>query len=371
MFENERERYNTYMGKGSSRIVHLEHWSNPDAETYITGINYYKHPKLCRERLNEMYPYLYIDIPKSDDPKLIPQSEADEECGTARWGDSETATFKHGEFFFNTPEEVFSFSPLEKLDFTDWPHVVMSYDYSSEESVYHDLMQKLNLAPEDSLEVNREECRFGMFYNTMFMWPILTFGWELFLECCMDSRFERIMDEFAVLNRRVFKALARMPVNIVFSHDDIVMTNGPICSPEWMHKYIFPRYEEFWGILNDAGKKVVFMADGCVDAYVDDVMACGASGIITEPYSDFKSIARKYENCVLAGEGDTRTLMRNNPAEIRKMVEGMVETGKMSSGYFMCIGNHIPWNVPPEAVKYYLDCCQELAWRNSDIYSVR
>jgi len=27
----------------------------------------------------------------------------------------------------------------------------------------------------------------------MFMWPLLTFGWNLFLETCLDERFARIM----------------------------------------------------------------------------------------------------------------------------------------------------------------------------------
>jgi len=31
----------------------------------------------------------------------------------------------------------------------------------------------------------------------------------------------------------------------------------------------------------------------------------------------------------------------------------------MSGGYAMCIGNHIPFNVPPEAVKRYLDLSAE------------
>lgn len=56
-------------------------------------------------------------------------------------------------------------------------------------------------------------------------------------------------------------------------------------------------------------------------------------------------------------------LMRNHPAEIRAMVESMVETGRMSRGYMMCIGNHIPWNVPPGAIKRYLDLSAELATR--------
>jgi hypothetical protein len=279
-----------------------------------------------------------------------------------RWGDGETGTFVHGEAFFKSADDVFAFSPLQKADFQDWPHVVMAWDYTSEEVIYQNLRKHYpsewgDRAPEGSSAST-------WFYNTLFMWPLLTFGWELFLECCLDERFERIMDEFAEINRRVFKAFARLPINFVTCHDDIVTSRGPVCSPEWMRRYIFPRYEEYWSILKAAGKNVIFMADGCMNAYVDDVMACGARGIISEPYTDYKAIARRYDNPFIAGEGDNRILMRNNPAEIRAMVESMVETGKMSRGYMMCIGNHIPWNVPPPAIKLYLDLSAELAYRS-------
>ncbi len=203
----------------------------------------------------------------------------------------------------------------------------------------------------------------GWFYNTMFMWPLLTFGWELFLECCLDPGYERIMDEFLEINRRVFRVFARMPIDRVTCHDDIVMTRGPVCSPQWMKRFIFPAYEELWGILKAGGKDVVFMSDGCMDAYADDIMALGALGIISEPYTDYKAIAGRYKDCFIAGEGDNRVLMRNNPDEIRRTVESMVETGRTSRGYMMCIGNHIPWNVPPEAVKLYFDLSAELAYR--------
>jgi uroporphyrinogen-III decarboxylase len=53
--------------------------------------------------------------------------------------------------------------------------------------------------------------------------------------------------------------------------------------------------------------------------------------------------------------------MRNDPAEIRRMVESMAQTGRMSGGYMMCVGNHIPFNVPGEAVKRYLELSRELA----------
>ena len=356
------DTYNTFMGNGPERIVQIEHWSNPDAETYLTGIDYYDHPRRCRLKMKELYPSLYLPIFETDDPRPRPAiagSKTDPEKHVARWGDGETWTFAHGETYFKTPEEVFSFSPLEHAaDFKNWIHIVEHSDYSSEEILYEQYKQ---FYPDDAAPGDLPAC--APFYNTMIMWPLLTFGWELFLECCLDDRFERVMDEFAELNRRAFKAIDRLPVNFVICHDDIMTTRGPICSPAWMNKYIFPRYEEFFGIVKQSGKRVIFIADGDMNAYADDVIACGASGIISESYTDYKAIAKRHKDCVLAGEGDNRILQRNDPDEIRKMVESMVLTGKMSGGYMMCIGNHIPWNVNPEGVKRYLDLVDKLAFR--------
>ena len=38
-------RYDTFMGHGPQRIMHWEHWSNPDAATYLSGIDFYEHPR--------------------------------------------------------------------------------------------------------------------------------------------------------------------------------------------------------------------------------------------------------------------------------------------------------------------------------------
>ena len=358
--------YETLHGRGPKQMVHWEHWSNPDAETFLTGIDYYDHPRSCRLKLRDLYPELSLHVPEQDTPIPRPAlsgqggPSSNENAHTVRWGDGETGTFQHGEAFFRSPEEVFAFSPLEKGDFTDWPHVIMNLDFRSEETVTRSVQQHW---PHLFVANPPGRTTEGWVYNTMFMWPLLTFGWELFLECCLDPRFERIMDEFLELNRRLFRVFARLPIDRVTCHDDIVISRGPVCSPAWMKRFIFPAYEELWGILKAGGKDAVFMSDGCMDAYVDDVMALGPLGIISEPYTDYKAIARRHKDCFIAGEGDNRILMRNNPAEIRAMVESMVETGRMSRGYMMCIGNHIPWNVPGEAVKLYIDLSRELAKR--------
>jgi hypothetical protein len=359
-------RYESYMGLGPKKIAHWEHWSCPDAETYLTGIDYYEHPRLCRLKLQECYPQLGLPVPETDEPKLRPTMDltdksSDLERYTVRWGDGESGTFQHGEAYFKTPEEVYAFSPLKKGDFTEWGHVVNNWDFSSEEAIY--ALHRPNYPLEWGDKAPEGSPADVGIYNTTFMWPLLVFGWELFMECCLDPRFEGVMAEFAEINRRAFRAFARLPVNFVVCHDDIVMSRGPVCSRTWMKKYVFPRYEEYWGMLKAAGKQVIFMSDGCMDAYADDIMACGARGIISEPYTDYKKIARRYKDCFIAGEGDARVLMRNHPDEIRSMVEAMVTTGHMSAGYMMCIGNHIPWNIPPQAIKFYLDLSNELAYR--------
>ncbi|MBI2191308.1 MAG: hypothetical protein HYU36_04920 [Planctomycetes bacterium] len=361
------ERYLAYMGLSPRRIPHWEHWSCPDAETALTGIDYYEHPRLCRLKLQEMYPLLGLGVPERDDPKPRPKlglaqdTVRVDEHGRrhVRWGDGESGHWDWGAPF-RTTEDVFAFSPLAQGDFTHIP-VVESRDYSDEQKLYE--MYRGRYPAEWGDRPPEGSTASVGFYNSMFMWPLLTFGWEKFLETCLDPRFERLMDEFAEINRRVFRVFARLPVNFIISHDDIVTSRGPTCSPAWMRRYIFPRYEEFWGIVKAAGKEVIFMADGRMDAYADDIFACGARGIITEPYTDFGTIARKHKDCFLAGEGDNRILYRNRPEEIRAMVVRMLGTAQWTGGYMMCIGNHIPWNVPPAAIRLYLDLSAELAHR--------
>lgn len=225
--------YLSFTAKAPERLPHREAWSCPDAETYITGIDYYEHPKLCREKFNEMYhPIFKLPVPETDEPiqrPVLGLGDVDYKKYTVRWGAGESSTWQHGEAYFKSVEEVFAFSPLEKADFSDWEHVVNNWDFSSEEAIYQRFRKNFpeewgDKAPEGSIAS-------VSIYNTMFMWPLLTFGWELFLEACLDKRFERIMEEFAELNRRAFRAFARLPVNFVICHDDIVTTRGPVCSP--------------------------------------------------------------------------------------------------------------------------------------------
>ena len=132
---NEKARYLAMKGQGGSKILHIEHWSTPDAETSLTGIDYYERPRDCRLRLAELYPMLELPIPATNAPIPRPKldlanTSSNAERHSVRWGDSETDTFLHGEQFFKTEEDVFSFHPLQHADFSDWKFVVESKDFS-------------------------------------------------------------------------------------------------------------------------------------------------------------------------------------------------------------------------------------------------
>ena len=62
------------MGLSPAPIPHWEHWSCPDAEIYLTGIDYYEQPRQCRLRLRELYPQLGLSIRQRGDVHL-------EDCG--------------------------------------------------------------------------------------------------------------------------------------------------------------------------------------------------------------------------------------------------------------------------------------------------
>ena len=140
----------------------------------------------------------------------------------------------------------------------------------------------------------------------------------------------------------------------------IAVTNGGDVYVVGDFGKIFRRDEGDW-VLKQTGTTLNLNAVWALAD--DDVFAVGARGILSEPHTDYKTIARKHENCFIAGEGDTRVLSRNRPDEIEAMVRSMVETAHMTGGYFMRVGNEFTWRTPPEAIKLYLDLCNKLAHR--------
>ena len=350
----------------TDRIPHWESLSNPGFEQMITGIDPWEHPQQARRRMLELIPQDVGSVPTSDEPIERPadgQLTFVDQDGTrsARWGASRTWHWNWGGHF-HSMEDVLAYDPLEHMDQRD-TGIVAEYDYRLS---VDELAQELQQGIDDSRAVTGQRALVtGGFYNTIFMWPLLTFGWELFLElgAAYEDEMTSLLSRFAERSRKIFNAYAKTDIEVITSHDDICFARGPTFNPQWLRRMIYPYYQEFWGVLKEAGKKVIFICDGNVTAVADDIFACGADGIRSEPFTNWRQIAQKHPDKVVVGDGDNRVISTGDRDAIYKMVKEMTDWGKRYPGYFLDAGNHLPWNLPPQGIVHYFDASEEYGWR--------
>jgi Uroporphyrinogen decarboxylase (URO-D) len=353
-------------GEPADRIPHWEHFANPNFEEAVTGVDPYLHPRLARARLLEALPMDVGNVPTDDTPIERPPEGQDvlvdaEGRLAVRWGTGASWHWDWGRRF-RTIEDVLRYEPLLDMD-QRHADVVADYDYSLSVDELARQFQA-DLDAKRALTGDRALVSAG-YYNTLFMWPLLTFGWELFLELGAVHRdaLRRLLADFAVRSRKICQAWAKTDVEVITSHDDICHRNGPTFSPKWLREFIYPYYEELWSYLHAGGVKVIFISDGNVDRVADDVVACGADGIMSEPYTDWPTLARRFPDKILVGDGDNRVLMSDDRAAIFSMVERMCELGKSHPAYFLSLGNLLPHHLSIESVNAYFEASEKFGRR--------
>ncbi len=270
------------------------------------------------------------------------------DMGRAKFYETETPWASH--YDLKTEEDVLRFDPVAAADLPSLDALTddVRRSYEQGQGAYDDAVFP------------------GGFYNSVFTWPIVTFGWELFLTAAMTDpdRFDRVMEGFFEITMLVVEAHIRAEVPVFLCHDDIAWASGPVFSPEWMREHVFPRHERMWKPLREAGIKVLFCSDGNFDVFVDDLARAGAEGFIFEPLTSLERIVEHYGRThVIIGNADSRILQFKGPAEIRAEVKRCADVGRGCPGYFFAVGNHLPYTVPIESIECYLDACDEFGRR--------
>ncbi|MGC8778259.1 MAG: uroporphyrinogen decarboxylase family protein [Candidatus Caldatribacteriaceae bacterium] len=357
----------------TDRIPHWEFLSNPDFEWELTGINPREHPQKARLRTLEL---LDIDVeipPRSDTPVVFQMTEEGQLRNVqgkpvAAWGSGITWAWDHGARF-SSLEEILQFDPIEH------------FLYRESEEIFEDLdpLQRFLHLPQEEMSAKlNEDFHFlqglvgeralvpGHYYRTLLMWPLMLFGWERFAELvyCYPDHFQRIWKGFAEISLKVMQAFAATDIEVFTSHDDLCMTRGPIFNPEWYRRNLYPYYEKLWEPLKKAGKRIIFISDGKLDAVIDDVLSCGADGFFAESHTDLEALSRRYgKDKVLVGNLDGRILEYGDREDIKREVERCARFGKECPGYFFCVGNHLTHSIPPQNIQHYFEVAQELGQR--------
>ncbi len=271
----------------------------------------------------------------------LPGTERLTHMGTAQWSESYQVVDNRASAF-NDVEQVLAFDAVETIAVPTVDEMARRFQRQWKEG-----------------QERFSHCVFpGGYYNTVFTWPILTFGWDLFLlAAALDmERFERVLESFTALSMVAYEAQARTDMKVFIVHDDIVWSQGAVFHPDWYRRYIFPRYRRLFRPLLEAGKIVLFCSDGDFTQFVDDLVAVGVHGFIFEPLTSLEYIAGKYGHShVMIGNIDCRILMSGTREQIEQEVLRCARIGKSCPGYFYAVGNHIPYNIPLQNVELYLE----------------
>ena len=72
---------------------------------------------------------------------------------------------------------------------------------------------------------------YDLYYTTLFMWAVVTFDWEPFMLAAGTDpeRFDReLWEPWSRISRKHLRALASTDEEVVFCHDDLAMSTGPV-----------------------------------------------------------------------------------------------------------------------------------------------
>jgi hypothetical protein len=251
---------------------------------------------------------------------------------------------------FTDPQQVLDFDPWQALGARD----------------RGELTRRFERHYRDQLAENLDAVRMTGVYVTLVSGLIDLFGWEMLLVAAgLDpAAFGEVTNRYASWIEQYFLALAAADVPVVMVHDDIVWTAGAIFAPDWYRRYVFTNYRRLLAPLIESGKKVLYTSDGNFTEFINDIVACGVSGLVMEPTTDMAAVAERYgRRLVFVGNADTRILLGGTRQQIRAEVERCMAVGKGCPGFFMAVGNHIPPNTPVENALYYNQVYEELSRR--------
>ncbi len=200
---------------------------------------------------------------------------------------------------------------------------------------------------------------YHLYYTTLFMWPVMKFGWEPFLMAAAlePERFDKqLWQPWTRISRQYFEIAAQLQQPVIFCHDDLTISTGPVFAPDFYERYIFPRYEFLFEPLVQAGKKIVFVCDGNMDVFLDRLLQLPIDAIMFEnPATPFERVLETYGR---AGKGfiggiATAILTQGTPDDVRQHTRAVIEQARQYPGFIISSCGGLHGNIPLDNLLAY------------------
>ncbi len=242
---------------------------------------------------------------------------------------------------FHEPEEVWAFDPAKEYGLPGFAEQVAAYQKSAD----------------DARAAYPGQLATGGYYKTVVSGAIQAFGWDMLLTAAADpDQFAKVLQRFGDYTAFYAKAWAATDVEAYIQHDDMVWTSGPFMSPDFYRQVIFPIYKRLWAPLKAAGKKILYCSDGTFDMFMDDILACGADGLIFEPSNPWTSVVKRFGGkCCLVGSAvDCVTLTIGTWPQVQAQIDETFAAIRGLPGIILAVGNHMPPNITEEMCERYI-----------------
>ncbi len=200
---------------------------------------------------------------------------------------------------------------------------------------------------------------YHLYYTTLFMWPVVKFDWEPFMLAAISQPElfnETLWQPWARISRKNFEVLAAMGEDVVFCHDDLTMSTGPVFPPEFYEKYIFSQYDYIFEPVVKAGKKLVFVCDGNMDIFLERLLEFPIDGIMFEnPATPFERVLDTWGRAErgFIGGIETNILTCGTPDEVREHTRSVIEKGREYPGFIISSCGGLHGNIPMENMLAY------------------
>lgn len=247
-----------------------------------------------------------------------------------------------GDCPFTDAEEIYEFDPAREYGLPGHRELVKFYEEAH---------QARNAS-------NPNQLWPGGYYPTVVSGAIQSFGWDMLLLAAADlERFAEVLRRFAAYTAHYVAAWAETSIEVFIQHDDMVWSDGPFLRPDFYRGVIFPLYKSMWAPLKKAGKKIMYCSDGTFDMFMEDILDCGADGLIFEPSNDFAGVVRRFGRrcCLVGSKVDCRTLAAGNWDKVKQEMDDTLALARDCAGLIWAVGNHLAPNISDEMMDLYIN----------------
>jgi hypothetical protein len=190
--------------------------------------------------------------------------------------------------------------------------------------------------------------------------------WQVFLELLAlePERCRPLFDRCESYSVEVMEAWAHSSAPAVVAHEDLCGSRGPIYSPDFLRRDVFPRYKRIYEPLKRRNIKVIATSDGFIEPIAKDLLSAGADGLFIEPMNDIGRMADLVgPRGILWGGGSSVVVTTATPEDIRGDIRRRMEQARRLPSFLFGLGGEALQNVPVENYRAYLAACSEYGER--------